>query len=155
MTIPVWAKSEPDASSDCQPWPEVLKNMPVSKGQFLSSSGQAVLVSFRIANTAERQAQGFQFACEETIKTTNILFDFSRPSVPSFHMNNVVAPLDIAFINELGEITDIFLMKTYCLLEIDKPTYRPSKPAFYAFESQAGFFAKHDIKIGDKFFIQR
>ena len=128
--------------------------MPVSKGHFLSSSGHAVPVSFRLANTGERHAQGFQFTCEETINTTNILFDFSRPTVPSFHMNNVVAPLDIAFINKVGEITDIYLMKTYRLFEIDKPTYRPSKPALYAFEAHAGFFIEHNIKVGDQFFIQ-
>ena len=144
----------PVAAKSCQPWPEVLKNMPLEKGKFVSNSGLVIPVSFRLANTSERLAQGFQFACAETINTTNILFDFSRPVVPSFHMNNVVAPLDIAFINELGEIINIYLMKTYRLLEIDKPTYRPSKPALYAFEARAGFFSQHKIKVGDKFFTQ-
>ena len=158
--MPVWAQSEQDsvqrsAAKNCQVWPEILRNMPVSKGRFVTVAGVETLVMFRLANTNERLAQGFQFTCIETINSTNILFDFSRLVIPSFHMNNVVSPLDIAFIDDSGQIVNIYLMKTYRLLDLKKPTYRPSKPVLYAFEAKAGFFTKHGIKVGDKFFIQQ
>ena len=127
--------------------------MTVGQAIFLSSSGKQVAIDFRLADTSERQRHGFQNVCSETIVKTSILFQFSSPVIPSFHMNNVVAPLDIAFIDEMGQITDIHLMETYRLLDLKKPTYSPSKPVRYAFEARAGYFAEHDIKVGDQVLI--
>lgn len=129
--------------------------MPVGQATFLPSSGKQVIVDFRLANTSERQQHGFQNICAETIINTAILFQFSSSVIPSFHMNNVVAPLDIAFIDEMGQITDVYLMKTYRLLDLKKPTYSPSKPIRYAFEARAGYFAEHGIEVGDQILIKQ
>ena len=144
-----FADSASVEGKNCQPWPEVLKNMPIGEATFELGSERTIEFSFRMANTGKRSQHGFQFTCAETIENTKIMFYFKRPIIPSFHMNNVVAPLDIAFIDQEGKIIDILLMKTYSFLELNKPLYKPTSPALYALEAKAGFFKEEGIQVGD------
>jgi uncharacterized membrane protein (UPF0127 family) len=105
--------------------------------------------TYRLANTQQSMWYGFQFSCAETIAKTQILFQFKSPLVPSFHMNNVIAPLDIAFIDKEGFIIDILQMKTYKPNK-ERPLYKPSAPALYALEAHIGYFVEKDVKVGDQ-----
>ena len=135
--------------------------MPQSSGVILSSraneSGDAQIVrhqfDFLLANTTFALSHGFQFTCSETIDKTNILFQFPRPILPAFHMNNVLAPLDIAFIDQQGTIVNIFNMQVY---QAGKPKalYKPSSPIVYALEAKAGYFKQMGIRVGDRVQIQ-
>ena len=136
--------------TNCQLWPPVLKDMPIGQASFLLDSGEKIDFNFRKANTGKRSTHGFQFTCAETIESTKIMFYFKRSIIPSFHMNNVKAPLDIAFIDKDGKITDILLMKTYSNTNQNKPLYSPSSPALFALETHAGYFAKQGIMVGDQ-----
>lgn len=133
----------------CQIWPKVVKAMPIRAAQFRLSSGDTVPVEYRLADTNERQQHGFQFTCADTIASTQMLFVFKHSTLPSFHMRNVFAPLDIAFIDETGKITDIYLMMTYKVLNSFERTYSPSRPIKFALEARAGFFHDHGIKVND------
>ena len=139
----------------CQPWPEIIQNMPEGNSAFILSSGINIPFQYRLADTNERTQHGFQYACAETIQKTQMLFKFSREVIPAFHMNNVVAPLDIAFIDQMGQITNIYLMKTYKLLDVNKPLYSPTKPILYALEARAGYFAELGVKVGDFVEVER
>ncbi len=142
--------------SNCQVLPEVIKNMPIGNGSFiLASSGKKYSFQYRLADTPERMQHGFQYTCGQTIATTQMLFKFAFPYKPTFHMNNVLAPLDIAFIDANGKISDIFLMKTYTIVDLKKTLYSPSQAVLYALEAHAGYFAKLGVKVGDRVDIKQ
>ncbi len=154
----LWAKTENNVSGkktkNCEELPHIIADMPIRQGVLRRITGEEVLFEYRWANTVERIAHGFQRTCPQTVAGMQMLFEFSRESIPDFHMNNVVAPLDIAFVDKNGVIVDIFLMNTYSLLELKKPLYSPSKPVLYALEARAGFFQDLNITRGDKLLIR-
>ncbi|MCG5537376.1 DUF192 domain-containing protein [Halorhodospira sp. 9622] len=84
-------------------------------------------IEVRIANTRTARAQGFQHASPEQLSTERVLFVWSEPHRPSFHMHNVSAPLDIAWIAE-GEIIAIERMTP------GEQGYRPPEPVDAALE---------------------
>lgn len=141
--------STANKQKNCQIWPEIVKNMPIGTATITLGSGQKTTFQYRLADTAVRMQHGFQRTCAQTIETTQMLFKFTHPQKPAFHMNNVVAPLDIAFIDENGKITDVLLMKTYSVIDLKKPLYSPSKTVLYALEARAGYFADLGVKVGD------
>jgi len=104
----------------------------------------------RLADTNSTRAAGFQRICEATIEAMPILFEFEREGIPSFHMNNVVAPIDIAFIDKRGRIESIQSMKPYSLIEVKKALYRPKRPVLYALEVHKGFYRQHGLSLSSK-----
>ncbi|MGM0525537.1 MAG: DUF192 domain-containing protein [Pseudomonadota bacterium] len=74
-----------------------------------------------------------------------------RNGETGFWMYQTLIPLDIAYLNEQQEI-----VKTFTMLPCgsDNPSkcrsYAPGKPYQFALEMNAGFFAEHDIRMGDK-----
>ena len=141
-------------TKNCEELPRVIEGMPIRQGTFRRITGEETTFEYRWANTTEKIAHGFQYTCPETISNMNILFEFNYEGMPRFHMNNVFAPLDIAFIDKSGVIVDIFLMNTYSLLELKKPLYSPSKPVLYALEARSGFFQDLNITRGDQLLIR-
>ena len=91
------------------------------------------------ANTTVARGQGFQRVCADRIAQTPMLFTFSRPVSPSFHMRNVVAPLDIAFIDARGRIESIQSMAVY-EPGGGTPMYSPRRPIVAALEFAPGLF---------------
>ena len=95
-------------------------------------------------STGEQAAAGFQCSSPQEIQNTLILFDFGREIVTQFHMQNVPAALDIAFVKEDGRI--------FAILKMDpSPTelYGPLGSFRYAVEAHAGFFASQGIRQGE------
>lgn len=75
-----------------------------------------------------------------------MLFIFEYPQMQSFWMKNTYLPLDIAFISDRGVIINILTMRP-----LDEgPRYLSQGPALYVIETNAGWFAKNNIKTGDK-----
>ena len=101
----------------------------------------------KLADNDTTRAAGFQHVCGSTIATMPILFLFERELVPSFHMNNVVAPIDIAFINKRGRVDSIQSMQPYSVVAINKPLYSPNRPVLYALEVHPGFYQKHNLSL--------
>jgi uncharacterized protein len=114
--------------------------------RLVDDHGGMVPVTVKIAGTPEERAAGFQRIHPEIIQKSLILFVFPQEQNVRFHMENVRAPLDIAFIGENGEILDIQEM------QVNSPgtsrTYGPNRPFRYALEARAGFFKAHRISAG-------
>lgn len=116
-----------------------------SDQELISNKNAFFDVGVRLADTAQTRAAGFQYVCDSVIKETPILFLFQRPIRPSFHMRNVVAPIDIAFIREDGSIDSFYAMKPYVLGSKRKPVYSPRRPVIAALEVAPGFFQNNKI----------
>ena len=101
-----------------------------------------------IADENDERAAGFQHICPDVISGTLILFVFPSEFVPSFHMRNVHAPLDIAFIDASGVVVDVQTMNTYVLGARNQPLYSPPVPAQAALEADVGFFTSEGIEPG-------
>ncbi len=106
--------------------------------------GRRVQLNVKIADNNYTRAQGFQRVCAERIAAEPILFVFGVPVIPNFHMNNVVAPIDIAFINEQGRIDVIHKMQVYDNSGY-KTRYGPSSPVVAALEVSPSFFEKNSL----------
>lgn len=134
-------------SADCQSSTPTIDAMVQATVRVNGEDNHTISVS--VADSATKRAAGFQYVCEARIQKTAILFVFDAPLRPSFHMRNVLAPLDIAFIDGNGQIVDIQTMHTYILGSLQRPTYAPPMPVIAALETRAGYFDDHNIEVGD------
>jgi uncharacterized membrane protein (UPF0127 family) len=128
---------------ECPRWREAFSGMPL-KMATIQAGGKTLALRVKAADTSERQAGGFQCATAADIQRHLILFDFGQEILTQFHMNNVVAPLDIAFIKADGRIFSIMRMEP-------SPTqlYGPMGTFRYAIEARAGFYESQGIRQGD------
>lgn len=136
-------------NSRCETDNDALQAMPKSLLSIERSDGSRFDVKTKTATNNTTRAAGFQRVCESTIKAEPILFVFPAPLKPRFHMNNVVAPIDIAFIDDQGKIESIQAMKPYVIVSTKRPLYGPSRPIIWALEGHQGFYDQHNIKVGD------
>jgi uncharacterized membrane protein (UPF0127 family) len=127
----------------CPRWREAFAAMPV-RAAAIDSGARVLPIRTRVAETSEQQAAGFQCATPREIQEHLILFDFGREILSQFHMQNVPAPLDIAFVKADGRIFTILRMEP-------SPTalYGPLGAFRYALEARAGFFAAQGIRAGE------
>lgn len=128
-----------------------LQAMPLVEATFSNSDGSVFKTTVRLADNNRTRAAGFQRVCASTIAAMPILFVFASEVQPSFHMRNVVAPIDIAFIDKRGRLESIQAMKPYSLISINKPLYSPDRPVVAAFEAHPGYFEKHSISFQSRF----
>jgi uncharacterized membrane protein (UPF0127 family) len=138
------------AQSDCQVDNPALQAMPQIEVTLTRGDGSSHTMPAKLAANNATRAAGFQRVCESTIEAMPILFVFEHQSVPSFHMNNVVAPIDIAFIDSKGDLESIQAMTPYSMIQISKPLYSPKRPVLYALEVHKGFYQKHEISVDSK-----
>jgi len=130
---------------NCQTDNRSLRAMPLVNVSFKRDDGSIFETQARLANTNATRAAGFQRVCASTIAAMPILFVFQTEQVPGFHMNNVVAPIDIAFIKKSGRLESIQAMQPYSVLQLRKPLWRPKQAVKYALEVHPGFFEKHNV----------
>jgi len=128
--------------AECPRWREAFAGMPI-KMVTVQMGAKTVALRVKAADTPDRQAGGFQCATPEEIHRNLILFDFGDEIITQFHMKNVPAPLDIAFIKADGRIFSILRMEP-------SPTqlYGPMGPFRYALEARAGFYQTQGIRQG-------
>jgi uncharacterized membrane protein (UPF0127 family) len=128
---------------DCPRWREAFNGMPL-KMVTIQAGGKTLALRVKAADTSEGQAGGFQCATVDEIHRNFILFDFGDEILTQFHMKNVRAPLDIAFIKADGRIFSILRMEP-------SPTqlYGPLGAFRYAIEARAGFYESQGIKQGE------
>ncbi len=126
------------AAPECARWRTAFADMPVRQ-----VTVESIDLRVKVADTPERQAAGFQCATRKEILRTLIMFDFGAEILSQFHMQNVPAPLDIAFARGDGGIFAILHMEP-------SPTalYGPPGPFRYALEARAGFFSTEGIGAG-------
>jgi len=141
--IVLQACAEPSCETDNQ----ALQAMPAIEVVITREDGSEVLLNGKLADNDATRAAGFQRVCESTIKSSPILFDFQREIMPRFHMNNVVAPIDIAFIDINGQIESVHKMKPYVLGSTEKPLYGSQRAIVAALEVHEGFFDEHNVDL--------
>ena len=82
---------------------------------------------------------------ESLDEDSGMLFLFDSIDYHTFHMKNTTIPLDVAFIDKWGIIESIKELKP-----LNNEHVGPDSPVLFALEVNKGWFAKHDVKIGDK-----
>ncbi len=75
-----------------------------------------------------------------------MLFIFEEEFMASFWMKNTIIPLDMIFINKIGEVVTICKNTT----PFSEQTYSATAPTLLVLEVNAGFTDKFGIKEGDR-----
>ena len=109
-------------------------------------NGQTYAVDF--AKSPRQRAQGLMFR-KSLCSDCGMLFRFSPPKQASMWMKNTYIPLDVAFIDKKGTITDIKPLQPHDLTSVGAST-----KVMYALEMNQGWFARHDIQVGDHIVIK-
>lgn len=132
-----------------------VKHMETGKVHLTNEEGNRVVIEVLIADEEQERAAGFQHICADTIAETAILFRFPKEVFTAFHMRNVHAPLDIAFMNSSGVVVDVLRMDTYVNSPViaRQPTYQPHAPFRYALETAAGRMAELGIEPGTRILL--
>lgn len=125
---------------ECRDQTPEFTEMPVG---YVTIADTGKTIDVRIAATDSHRAAGMQHLCKETIADNPILFLFDGPLRPSFHMNNVLAPLDIVFIDAGNRVVDVARMEPN-----QSALTRPAQPVVAALELAAGQSAAYRLEHG-------
>lgn len=107
------------------------------------------VLTLELAESFEQRAQGLmhrQQLCEDC----GMVFFYEQPKVISMWMKNTLIPLDVAFVDEHGRIIAIKPMKPHDLRSVSSEVL-----AKYAVEMNQGWFARNQVRVGDKVSINR
>lgn len=131
----------PDNSKEQHKQGEAQKKNAVSLPQIMVGS---VPIRVEVVQTDEERMRGLMFR-EKLPEGQGMLFVFEQSRTQAFWMRNTFIPLDIAFIDADGRIIDIQRMEP---LDESKSYLSPA-PVPYVLEVNAGWFAQHDVKVGE------
>lgn len=96
-----------------------------------------------VVDTPQSRAQGLMY--RRSLPTDHgMLFVFEKSEQLCFWMKNTLIPLDVAFINEDGVISNIEAMEPLAL-----ESHCSAGPALYALEMEQGWFQRHQQQAGD------
>lgn len=110
-----------------------LCSMPVATVRFRHAGGQEVAFPVLVAGDNRQRRAGYQHVSPDVMAQTAIFFVFPAEVRGPFHMCNVAAPLDIAWIAADGSIVDVQVMEP-------GPAQSPSTcPALYSPRSQTPY----------------
>ena len=73
-----------------------------------------------------------------------MIFVWDSKKIQCMWMRNTFVPLSVAYIDNLGEIIDI-----YDMVPLSKTPVCSKKPVLYALEVNQGWFKKKGINVGD------
>lgn len=105
-------------------------------------------LTIEYAKTFEQRAQGLMYRkslCEDC----GMLFRFKPARMASMWMKNTFVPLDVAFIDGNGVITDIKPLQPHDLTSVGS-----SEAVEFALEMNQGWFAANNISVGDHINVQ-
>jgi hypothetical protein len=107
-------------------------------------------LSVEIAETEAQQERGLMYR-KKMGPDEGMLFIFKVEQILYFWMKNTFLNLSIGYFDKDGNLIDIQEMKAVTsVMEENLPNYPSRKPALYALEMNAGWFAKNKIKLGTK-----
>ena len=134
------------SAASCGSENNILGSQAQREDRLTITSGDAVH-EFKVefAKTEEERRIGLMFR-EELADDAGMLFDFGPDPQPvSMWMKNTLIPLDMAFIDEHGEIVRITAMTTPQSLE----SIKSGGPVIGVLEVRGGRFAELGVKPGD------
>lgn len=120
---------------------EALPAPPVPGATRIVVGGHPVTVE--IADDEAERQRGLMYR-ESLPEDHGMLFVYATERHLSFWMRNTFIPLDVAFIDRTGRIVDIQQMEPQ-----SDETHTARAPAMYALEMRQGWFADHDVEVGD------
>ncbi len=108
-----------------------------------------------IADTVNKRSLGLMHI-HKLPADEGVLFVFSESARLSFWMKNTYIPLTIGFFDEEGRLLETLDMEPVrSVAQVEFPSYTSAKKALLALEMNKGWFAKHQIKVGERLhFIQ-
>ncbi len=115
-----------------------------------------VEIDVEVAATADDRAIGLMDR-DSLPESAGMLFLFERgrDANSGFYMYRTRFPLDIAFADSDGRIVEVLTMPPCVSTQRYLcPQYPPGVPYWMALEVNAGFFAAHDIEIGNRLHIR-
>jgi len=125
---------------------ERVKPDPVAFGS-VKVSVNNIELELEHAVTFEQRARGLMYR-SSMCENCGMLFSFSRPLIASIWMKNTFIPLDLAYIDSDGFITGIYALEPHNLASVQS-----KQKVSYAIEMNQGWFAKNEVKVGDKVVI--
>ncbi len=108
------------------------------------------IIIVEVADTADKAERGLMFR-KKLNENEGMLFVFPSEEYRSFWMKNTFVNLSIAYIDKSKKIINILDMKAVkSEMESNLSLYQSRSPAQFALEMRLGWFAKNNIKVGDK-----
>ncbi|MEM2941705.1 MAG: DUF192 domain-containing protein [Thermoproteota archaeon] len=117
-----------------------FQKMETAKIKILNDEGRVLELEVKVADEPDERAAGFQNISRSIMEKTLILFIFPGEINGLFHMRNVEASLDIAFIKADGTIIEIMRMDPD-----PSRLYGPNEGFKYTIEAPPGFFEERGI----------
>ncbi len=105
-------------------------------------------INIEVADTESSRLQGLMFR-QSLDQDSGMLFIFEQAGRTGFWLKNVRFALDLIWINQDKKIVDIQTNARPCQTE-DCLIYYPVKDASFGLEVNAGFVARHKIRVGDR-----
>ena len=102
-------------------------------------------LSAEIAITESQKAQGLMFR-KSLSQNGAMIFVYQTPQKVSLWMKNTEIPLDIAFLDKSGEITEIKQMYPHNL----NPVNSTRADILYCIETNQNWFINNNVSVGDK-----
>ncbi len=84
-----------------------LANMPAGSVELINDAGETITLNVKIAETAGDRSTGFKNSGSLTVENTVIFMRYTINTIAGHTMENVRAPLDIAFFNENGDLIEV------------------------------------------------
>ncbi len=134
------------STMNCREMTAGMRSMHTEEVSLLDDRGKMFTFQSRVADDHTERAAGYQYICSHIIDVSTLLFVYPRPTLARFHMNNVVAPLDIGFFDDQGKLFSIMQMQPRN--DGNARLYGPAQPFQYALEAGQGFFAERNLSAG-------
>ena len=101
-------------------------------------------IDVQIAQTPKQREIGLMFR-KEMPQAEGMIFVFEQPATQCFWMRNTLLPLTAAFVADDGRIVNLVDMKP-----MTENSHCSEEPVRYVLEINQGWFAKKNIKKGEK-----
>ncbi len=124
--------------------PMLTASLALAQLPAISLNAGLYVIRAEVANTFETRARGLMYR-ESLGPNQGMLFVFPDVNRHCMWMKNTPAPLSVAFIDERGEVVSISEMAPHT----ENP-HCAAKPARFALEMSAGWFAAKGIRAGSK-----
>ncbi|MEQ1665225.1 MAG: DUF192 domain-containing protein [Bdellovibrionales bacterium] len=109
------------------------------------------VINIELAKSEEQQRRGLMHR-KKLAQNEGMLFQYDEEEVRHFWMKNTFIPLSIGFFDKSRRLIDTQEMIPVVSEQQENiPKYQSSRPAKYALEMSKGWFANHQIHIGDTF----
>ena len=114
----------------------------------IDTLGNKIIFNVKVAETRKEREKGLMYK-EELKSNSGMLFVFPNSQIVNIWMRNTLIPLDIIYISEESNITQI----VRDALPKNKTIYSSKEFTKYVLEINAGQAMKHNIKVGNKVYI--